>query len=253
MESLQNNVHILVVDDDPDYLEFLRTAFEDQYGYHVTTAASGDEALRILEDEHTFFDLMFLDYLMPRLTGLDVMRRMKELGNETPVVMLTGAGNEEIAVEAMKQGAYDYLRKENIDLRRLGLIVEATRERRLFRIGKELDEERLREMALNAKATEEVRETINELTPAVISALAGIAVELELHMQGVLASLPDGKEKEKLQQILVEVCGHVRVLESGIDGLMSLYRLLYAHHEMTPEIELIRKKLEEKIRQTQPR
>lgn len=253
VESLQNNVHILLVDDDPEFLKFLRTVFEDQYGHHITTALSGQEALRILQDKRTFFDLMFLDYLMPGLTGLDVMQRMNEAGNDTPVVILTGAGNEQIAVDAMKRGAYDYLRKEEIDIHHLGLVVDATRERRLFRIGKEMEEERSREIAMNTRATEQVRDTINDLTPPIISALAGIAVELEINIQNVLRALPETGEKSGIEQILAEVRNHVRVLESGIDGLLSLYRLLYARHDMSAEIDLVRKEVEMKMKLGQPK
>jgi len=251
VDHLQNKVHILLVDDDAAFLLFLTTVFEDQYGYHVTTAISGEEALRILQHERTFFDLMFLDYLMPSMTGLEVMQRMKELKLDTPVVILTGAGNEQVAVDAMKRGAYDYLRKEEIDVRHLGTVVEAVRERRLFRIGKEMEAEHSREIALNAQATEQVRETINKLTPTVISALASIAVELEIRAQNGLSALPEGKEKDSLKRVLKEIRGHVKVLESGIDGLLSLYRLLYAHHDMAEEIEGVRKEWESRIKELQ--
>jgi two-component system response regulator PilR (NtrC family) len=80
-----------------------------QEGYSVTTAADGDEAIRLIGKE--IFDLVLTDIKMPQASGLDVLKTVKDTSPETMVVMITAFASTETAVEAMKQGAYDYLSK----------------------------------------------------------------------------------------------------------------------------------------------
>jgi len=240
------SAHILLVDDDDSFRRFLAAVLKDEYQHRVDTADSGEAAVELLENGKTYFDIIFLDYFMPGMTGLDVMRWMNEHQISTPIVVLTGAGNEQVAVDAMKLGAYDYLRKEEIDIQHLGTVIEATRERYLFRISKELEEERAKEILLNDEATEKLRRTLNSLTPSLNSALANIAVELEINGLHALETIPDGPEKEKIKEIVETVRGQVGVLESGIKTLLRLYQLVYAHHAMIPAIELMKKEVEEK-------
>jgi CheY-like chemotaxis protein len=240
------SAHILLVDDDGAFIKFLATVLKDEFGHRVETVGSGEEAVERLLNGRTYFDLIFLDYFMPGMTGLDVMRWMNEKHIGTPVILLTGAGNEQVAVEAMKLGAYDYLRKEESDIQHFGTVIEATRERHLFRISKELEDDRAREIRLNDEATEKLRWMINSVTPSLNSALANIAVELEINGLQALESLREGPEKEKVKGILESVRSQVGVLESGISTLLRLYQLVYAHYAMIPAIELMKKEVEEK-------
>ncbi len=250
--SNYTQVNILLVDDDESFITFFATVLRDEYKHRIVLAKSGEEALDILRNGRSFFDLIFLDYFMPGMTGIDVLRTLGELRNETPVIVLTGAGNEEIAVEAMKLGAYDYMRKEQMDLHHLGTIIEATRERHMFRIAKALEDEEAKEILLNKEATEKVRHVINAITPAMNSALADIAVELEINAKNALAQLPEGQRKG-LQSVLHTIDRQVNVLESGIKGLLTLYQLVYARHDMSQAIDGVRKELEEKLRSLQER
>lgn len=249
MHQLSTQANILLVDDDEHFLKFFSSVMQDEFHHRVVTVPSGREALEILRNGKAFFDIMFLDYFMPGMTGLDVLRKLKEEKLGIPVIVLTGAGNESIAVEAMKLGAYDYLRKEEIDIPHLGTVVEATRERHMFRVAKELEEEQAREILLNKEATEKVRSVINAITPALNSALADIAVELEIHAKNALGGVPEGEQRVRIQSVLNELKRQVHVLESGIRGLLNLYQLVYARHEMSSAIEQIERELEERIRQ----
>ena len=108
---------ILVVDDD----ESLRRVTEvqlEQEGYAVTTAADGEQALKALAE--SLQDLVITDLKMPGLTGVDLLRRIRELYPEVVVILVTAFGSVDSAVEAMKLGAYDYLTKPvNSDALRL--------------------------------------------------------------------------------------------------------------------------------------
>jgi len=106
MEQLRP--HILVVDDDLDILTLLRHRLE-QLGYAVRTATTGQEALGMLASEQPA--LVLLDLRLPRLSGLDVLKQLKQTAPELTVIVMTAYGTVEKAVEAMKAGAADFLTK----------------------------------------------------------------------------------------------------------------------------------------------
>ncbi len=248
MHGVSTQANILIVDDDDYFRTFFASVMQDEFNHRPVSVASGVEALEILRNGKAFFDLIFLDYFMPQMTGLEVLKSLNAERIGIPVVMLTGAGNESIAVEAMKLGAYDYLRKEEIDIPHLGAVIEATRERHMFRVALEFEEEQAKEILLNKEATEKVRSVINAITPALNSALAGIAVELEIHARNALDELPEGEQRVQIQSVFNELKRQVNVLESGIRGLLNLYQLVYVRHEMSSAIEEIEKELGERIR-----
>lgn len=99
---------LLVVEDNADHLELFMDAFTPEY--EVITASEGEECLKIIGERHC--DLVILDYyLSSHFSGLDILRRITESAPGLPVVMVTAYGNEDLAVQAMKFGAKDYIRK----------------------------------------------------------------------------------------------------------------------------------------------
>src|SRR2546430_958288 len=115
--------HILVVDDDKDIQQFIQQTLES-VGHRVTTCSSAPEALELLaprkegiEIDHGSamndgeFDLIFTDMNMPGMSGLALVKNLKEMRPEIPVVMITAYGTIESAVEAMRMGAYDFITK----------------------------------------------------------------------------------------------------------------------------------------------
>lgn len=99
---------VLVVDDEKDICKVLAKILELS-GYEVTTAYSGTEALAAVKKQNP--ELVFLDFMMPDLTGLDVLRGIKSYSEDIYVVMVTGRGSEEVAASVMKAGAADYIIK----------------------------------------------------------------------------------------------------------------------------------------------
>jgi len=99
---------VLVVDDESGMREFLKIMLEKN-GYQVEGSDSGEDALKKIEQGS--YDLVICDLKMPRVSGLEVLRRSKEINPEAPVIMITAFGSTESAVEAMKLGAYDYITK----------------------------------------------------------------------------------------------------------------------------------------------
>ena len=99
---------LLVVDDEPQMLIAVNETVR-RLGYRVTTAGSGMEALRRLKEK--YYGLVITDMRMPEVSGLDLLRRIKNLAPQTPVVLLTAYGTVQNAVDAMREGAFDYLLK----------------------------------------------------------------------------------------------------------------------------------------------
>src|SRR5512132_4399021 len=99
---------ILVVDDDPQVRDTLETVFAS-FGCQVNARADGDEALAAIKDEA--YDVIFVDYRIPGLDGMGVLREAIALYPEAAVVLITGEGSEEIARDAFKLGAFYYVTK----------------------------------------------------------------------------------------------------------------------------------------------
>ena len=112
----QTSLRILLVDDDPEDAEIFRryAAESELYRIEVDHTRGADEALRQLS-EHKY-NLVFLDQrLGEAVTGLDILRRIRAKESEPPIIVFTGTGNEQVAVEMMKSGATDYLLKDTFN------------------------------------------------------------------------------------------------------------------------------------------
>jgi DNA-binding NtrC family response regulator len=99
---------ILVVDDDDLLRPSLARRLNDT-GYDISEAVNGEEAIKILESR--YFDLILLDLTMPKVSGYDVLRFVKEKHPTTKVIMLTGFSELKNAIESKKLGAEDFVSK----------------------------------------------------------------------------------------------------------------------------------------------
>ncbi len=101
-------IKVLVVDDEKDFVEMFSLRLEEN-GEKVFTAYSGKEALSALEKQP--IDIVILDIKMPGMDGIDTLREIKKKIPLVEVILLTGHGSTETAVEGMRLGAFDYLMK----------------------------------------------------------------------------------------------------------------------------------------------
>ena len=99
---------ILVVDDDALVNEFFEAVLK-KFGYSVTTASTGELGLELISQKE--FDVVLSDVKMPKMSGIDLLKRVKAESPETVVIMITAYGTVKDAVDAMKLGAYDYILK----------------------------------------------------------------------------------------------------------------------------------------------
>jgi len=107
---------LLIEDEEPIRRVMVRILEEENESYKVTQAADGKLGFETLSKNN--FDLVLCDIKMPKMDGIEVLQQTRNKGNQTPFIMLTGHGNVETAVEAMKLGAYDFIPKPP-DLNRL--------------------------------------------------------------------------------------------------------------------------------------
>ena len=99
---------ILIVDDEQSMREVLKIMLKKE-GYKVATASNGAEAIK--QCEKTPFDLVITDIKMPKVNGMELLHRIKDLSPNTKVIMITAFADMEGAIKSMKEGAYDYIMK----------------------------------------------------------------------------------------------------------------------------------------------
>ena len=125
---------VLIVDDEKDFVEMLSLRL-NEVGEKVTVSYSGQEGLETLEKAS--IDVVILDIKMPGMDGIETLREIKKQYPLVEVILLTGHGSTETAVEGMKLGAFDYLMKP-ADFDDLSVKLEGARKR------KDEQEERIR-------------------------------------------------------------------------------------------------------------
>ncbi len=122
-------IDLMLVDDDPDFRESVARRFMRR-GFRVQEATHGEQALQLADLRQ--FDVVVLDMVMPGMSGIQVLEHLKLKHPECEVIMLTGQGTIETAVQAMKLGAFDFLTKP-FPLAELEVLIEKAYERRQLR------------------------------------------------------------------------------------------------------------------------
>jgi diguanylate cyclase (GGDEF)-like protein/PAS domain S-box-containing protein len=149
-------MRILLVEDNVDHRELMSLALTGHDPtWLVEEVASGEEALRRLAEEGAY-DLVFLDYSLPRRNGLEVLERIRRGEAPPPVVMVTGRGNEQVAVRAMKAGAYDYVVKGKGYLQRLPVVARRAVEAHQLAVDRKRAEEEIRQRTAQLEALRKV-------------------------------------------------------------------------------------------------
>jgi len=157
--SEQKAARILIAEDEANLRMVLQKELE-RLGYRVQAAPDGDAALRKLEESNV--DVLLCDINMPKVDGMEVLRRVHERPNPPEVIMLTGQATVETAVEAMKLGAYDYLTKP-YSITELDVRVKQAAEKRRLRV----DNLRLREQLARQSGLPEIVSVSEAMTEAV--------------------------------------------------------------------------------------
>lgn len=173
---------ILIVDDEPGIRATLRGVLDDE-GFAVETAASGEACLKLIKEQN--FACILLDiWLGKGIDGLETLKRLREEGNDSAVVMISGHGNIETAVKSTKLGAFDFIEKP-LSLERTVLTVKhAVRQRELERANEQLQKELAEEYVMvgDSVAMRALRKQISIVAPSdgrvLISGESGTGKEL---------------------------------------------------------------------------
>lgn len=155
---------ILIVDDERGIRDTLRAVLEDE-GFVTEAVASGEECLKALE--RRAFGCVLLDVWLPGIDGLETLKRLRALGAEAAVVIISGHGNIETAVRATKLGAFDFIEKPLSIEKTVLTVRNALRQRELERVNAELLAELNQEYAMigNSVAMRALRKQIAVVAP----------------------------------------------------------------------------------------
>jgi DNA-binding NtrC family response regulator len=228
---------ILVVDDEKSILLLLNEALS-QWGYQVTTASSATEALEILRTQ--LFDAMLSDVRMPDMSGLDLLREVRKQDESIEVVMMTGYPTIASAVQALKEGAYDYLSKPLI-LDELRHLMARMMERKFLRgeihtlrarLGEELT---VNELIGNSVPMQKIKDIISKVavtdSPVLIEGESGTGKELvaaaihRISSRAKRSFIPVNCSAIPQDLLESEFFGHVRGAFSGaIADSLGLFR-----------------------------
>jgi len=214
-----NKARILIVDDEASLRDMLAVLLRRE-GYEIESADNGQAALEKIADQS--FDLIISDIRMPIISGIDLLRQLREQDDETTVIMITAFSSTEEAVEAMKLGAYDYITKpfKNDEIR---LVVKNALERRqLQRENRQLKQQlkqrfSFRNLIGDSAAMNKLIALLERVAPSLANVL--ITGESGTGKELVAQALHLGSERKKHPFVAIN-CGAIpeNLLESELFG-----------------------------------
>lgn len=257
---------ILIVEDNSDHLELTKLALKKALeNILIKEASCGAECMQIISNSD--FDLVILDYSLPDQNGIEVLESIRNLKPELPILMVTGQGNERLAVQAMKKGANDYFIKSPGYLTTLPVTVsrlfkENEKKSRLdtMEIEKQLDT--LEIQRINEKLVEKNKK-LQELNKIKTQFVSNIGHELRTPLNGILGYtelLKDGiygdinkTQSDALQNIMTSGTHLLNLINELLDfakiqsGKFKIYKeISSAYSIVNAAISTVKPSLEEK-------
>ncbi len=209
---------ILVIDDEEGIRAGCRRALEPE-GYVVETAASGREGLRRFQEGN--FDLVLIDVVLPDMRGVDLLKPLLEKDPDVVCVVITGYATVELAVQAIRSGAYDFLSKPfTADVLRM-TVAQGLERRRLTLEARRLQkiEEEARELA---RAKEELERLDRFKTTFMLTVAHELRAPLNALQSFLLAILKGYIPPEEQQEVLGRAVQRVQELLDLVDDLLKL-------------------------------
>lgn len=224
-KKINNLYHILIVDDEPLIRESLYEILRIE-GFHAHMAPSGEEALKVIKTQK--IDIILTDLKLPKMNGLELLTEVKKNHPESDVILITGFGTIETAVEAMKKGSYDYITKPINDLEVKNIISKIVEKKQIIQENKNLRqiiEKTKRASFCNIIGSSDKMQKVYHIIESVASTNATIIITGESGTgKGLVANAIHQIDRLRGDKPFVEVsCGALSetLLESELFGHMK--------------------------------
>jgi DNA-binding response OmpR family regulator len=215
-------LRVLIVDDEDSFRLSLEMALKMSDKFSVRSCGSGEAAIEFMKNQQ--FDAVLLDYKMEDMSGLEVLQWMHDQEIQTPTIMITAAGSEAVAVEAMKLGVYDYLRKDQLDIDRLRMAIKSVCERYLFKqqvIERVAEKRLLKEKQKELDSLKLFHDTVNSVGQLLERSLSDLQRNLGSFERELLGSVTDDAH-ERFKEVFKELHESVGIISSGVASMRNL-------------------------------
>ena len=244
---------LLFIDDEPSFVEPLATYLSERYQHVTKLVTSVDAAQRELARET--YDIIFLDYIMPGASGIEFLRWAAAGDIEIPIVVVSGKGTEDVAVEAMKLGAFDYLNKTHLDLEYLPIVINNAYERFVLRrANREMEHEKLHREK-EELAVKIFQDTVKSFVQRINNDLAHILLRLGMYRKQTARA--KGPQDRELKHLLDDIEFSGKAMEASVAALVQLNQTVTRLHDvdkkavdLKAELERALKELDEKREKT---
>ncbi len=218
-------ISILIIDDNEADSTFLGYKLEEQTWLEtdVASSKSSEEAIKLVQSKDQ--DVIFVDYFLGAETGIEVIRRLKEEGSQAAFIILTGSGDENIAIEALREGADDYLRKDELSLFALEHSLKQIIERR--EVDSELKHYR-----------EHLEELVGQRTDELVKLVTDLHEEIKSHKATKKVLQEANRVKD---EFLVNMSHEIRTPLNGIMGMTELTLNTPLSSEQKENLEMVMK------------
>ena len=216
MSDNTHSLKVLFADDEDSLRTIIANILTMEGHFTVDACENGEEAVEHLKQDR--YDVIVLDYKMPGLSGLNVLQWIHEQKIDTPVIMLTAAGTETVAVEAMKLGAYDYIRKEHVEIDHLPIIINGVYERYCFKKEKDL---RAKTAQRNFDVVLAYNQAIVPISTILKEAIEKLSADVQKYEQELRPVLPD-RTSERLLEAFSSIKQDQSVISFAISSVLNL-------------------------------
>ncbi len=234
----KEKLKVLMVEDNPTdaLISKKRLQRDEAFEYDITHVVSGEDALLALQNNS--FDITLLDYNLPKKSGLETLKEIKTKNIEMPIVMITGQGDERVAVSLIKEGAFDYLPKRDGYEDSIPLMIRKT----IAEFRAKLERENLqKEIALKKEELEKTNAQLMELDRMKSDFVANVVHELRTPLTIIKGNLDNidkgfaGEVQPQQKDILGDVFRVINRLSRLVNDLLDLSKIESGKMELNKE------------------
>jgi len=234
----KERLKVLLVEDNPtDALIVKKRLQRDlSFDYEITHVVSGEDAISVLEKD--MYDIILLDYNLPKKSGLETLQEIKIKGLKVPIVMITGQGDEAVAARLIKEGALDYLQKKEGYEESVPLMIRKS----ISEFRANLERERLqKEIVIRKEELEKINKQLTELDRMKSDFVANVVHELRTPLSLIKGNLDNidkgfaGEVQPKQKEILGDVFRIVDRLARLVNDLLDLSKIESGKMELKKE------------------